>query len=174
MPCSTAAIRTVLCTPSAVMPALRTTFSCAAHARPATIDRGDCQRIQLEVGLVDAGIADDIHPQLGRQLAVLGVLDEMHEAVVDVVHAHDRGRGARSGDVLGVERLPRERLDLADENGIAGGDCRRERNASDLSLVESRRALAGEHRRQIQAQILGVLGNQILDVRQIHVVHLQR
>ena len=68
------------------------------------VDRGDSHRPQLEVGLLHAGVGDDVHPQAHADLGVI-VAEELLGAVRHVVHRHDRG-GAEGG----VERLFRQVL----------------------------------------------------------------
>ena len=51
------------------------------HAGAAAVDRRDGQGDQLEIGLVDPGVADDVHPQSGRHPAVLGILHQVQEGV---------------------------------------------------------------------------------------------
>jgi hypothetical protein len=70
------------------------------HAHAAAIDGRDGERPQLEIHLVDAGLGHDVHAQLGRHGWVVAA-DQVGEAVIDVVHAHDRGRGLGGGQRLG-------------------------------------------------------------------------
>ncbi len=62
-----------------------------AHA--AAVDRRNRQAEQLEIGLVDARRADDVHAQLGRHRLVVGARGHVGEAIIDVVHRHHRGGG---------------------------------------------------------------------------------
>src|SRR5215475_5376251 len=73
------------------------------NARPAAVDGRDRERQQLKILFVDARVADDVHSQPRRHLRVLGVLYEVQEPVVDVVHTHYRGRRTGTIDVGGVK-----------------------------------------------------------------------
>lgn len=55
------------------------------------VDCGHREAPQLKVGFLDAGAADDVHPQTHAHLSVI-VAEEAFSAVGHVVHAHDRGR----------------------------------------------------------------------------------
>src|SRR5690606_1111616 len=52
-----------------------------AHA--AAVDGGDREGPELEVDLVDARVADDVHPQAGAQVAILVVRQQVTGAVED-------------------------------------------------------------------------------------------
>src|SRR5665213_386486 len=79
----------------ALQPAFGEVMLMRLHAHAAAIDRRDGERPQLEIDAVHAGIGDRLHAQPRRQAAILLVADEMGEAVVDVVHPHQRRRRAR-------------------------------------------------------------------------------
>jgi hypothetical protein len=71
--------------------------------------------------------------------------NQVQEAVVDVVHAHDRRGGARGLGLHRFELLRCGGLDHADELGVAGGDRGGECGHPQLRLREARRALRRQH-----------------------------
>src|SRR5690606_35260832 len=49
------------------------------HAARTAVDRGNRERVELEVGLVDSRVADHLHAQPGGHARVLLLADQMHE-----------------------------------------------------------------------------------------------
>src|SRR5690606_21829278 len=95
----------------------------AVHAGAAAVDRGGDERVKLEVLCRHARATDDVHAQPGRHRPELGIADEVGEAVIDVVHAHDRCGRPRGFDRRVIRTLClRFGDDRVDEVGVPGRD----------------------------------------------------
>ncbi len=94
-------------------------FFVCSDAHAATVDRRNRQRPQLEVFLRSAGHADHVHAQLGGQAHILVVFREVQEAVVDVVHAHDRGRRLGGGEIRRRQLVAEFGVDRCDDFRVA-------------------------------------------------------
>src|SRR5690625_5001031 len=122
-----------------------------AHAT--AVDRGNRQGPELEVELVSTGVADDVHAEPRRQLAVFLVREQVHRAVVDVVHRHDRG-GRLGGILLIVRQLSGSVLgDRLDHLSVAGRQSGSKRGAPNLRFGQRRRL---EDVREIELDVLGI------------------
>jgi hypothetical protein len=109
---------------------------CTRIIRPRPpVDRGHRERPQLEIGLVDAGAADDLHAQTGPQV-VVAAAEEGLAPVEHIVHADDR-RGAECG-VVGLRRQRIGGLlgDFAQRGRRPGCGRRREQGAPQLLFVQ--------------------------------------
>ena len=101
---TTAPMRMEACTTVLGDAALAQLLLVAVQAHAAAVDRRHRHGPELEVVLVDAGVGDDVHAQLGGKRRVLAVLHQVERAVVDVVHAHDGGGRLGGGQRLGRQR----------------------------------------------------------------------
>ncbi len=121
-----------------------------AHA--AAIDGRHGQRPQFKINLVNAGIADDIHAQPGWHGAVILVGCQMHEAIIDIVHAHDRCGCLCSLNDGGVNLPGSFGNKCLAHIGIARSDAAGDKQA--IFLLR-RQCLVACHGRKIETDILG-------------------
>src|SRR5690606_31925071 len=143
-------------------------FLVRVHAHAATVDRRHRERGEFEVDLLDARPGHDVHAQAGAHRRVFLVAHEVGEAIIDVVHRHDRGRGARAVDLVGAEYLGRTFPDRVDEWRVARGDRARERDDRDLLRAEARRTGFAQHGFEVEAQVLRIVGNLCGDLFDAH------
>ena len=137
-------------------------------AETATVHRRHRDRVELEVELVDARVGDDVHAQPRRQGLVLGIADQVQEAVVHIVHPHDRRGRLGAVHTRIVELGAGGRLDGTGESGLPDGDGASERRAPELPGREPRRALRGQHRTEVQLQVPRVVRQMIADLLEGH------
>ena len=104
---------------SLATPAFNSNILMRLDAAAATVDRGNRERPQLEIELLDTGIGDDVHAQPRRHRLEVRMLRQVGEAVIDVVHRHDRGSRPRGGLRLIGQMLRCRRIGGADDVG----DC---------------------------------------------------
>src|SRR6056297_452132 len=140
----------------------------AVDAHAAAVDGRYRKAEQFEIGLVDAGAADDGHAQSGRQFAVFIAARQVDEAVLDVIHAHDGRGGLGRLEVVGVQHLARLRLDHADKRLVAAGDGRGQCGAPDLRRVQMLVLVGVEHVAEIDLEILGIVGQMLLEIVDVH------
>src|SRR6185437_10738129 len=122
----------------------------------------------IEIDLVAAGIGHCVHAQAGAQGSVLVVFDEVQEAVIDVGHAHQRGGGARAIEFLLLGMLRGELRDRFGQRRVARCNRGRQRDQRDLLLRKSRRAALAQRRFEVEAKILGIVGQAGLDAVKTH------
>ena len=139
-------------------PGLAQDFFMAVDADAAAIDRRHRQAPELEVHLVHARLADHVHAQPRRRGLVVRRRRQMGEAVIDVVHRHDGGRG-----LGGVKRLGRKLRRKACHHRFGGRRIARGQRAGDEGAGA---LLLGEHRlgrqgREVQLQVLGIVGQRV-------------
>src|SRR4051812_48412340 len=89
-----------------------------------------------------------------RALAIILGRGQMDEAVVDVVHAHDRRGSLGGGQGRGVEPLRGFDLDRPDHRGVARRDRRCQGGAPGLPRRQGR---AVEDARQVELEVLGIV-----------------
>ncbi|MCU0675990.1 MAG: hypothetical protein MUE69_24755 [Myxococcota bacterium] len=141
----------------------------SAHAGFAAVDGADREAEELEGDLVARGLGDAVHAQARGELVVgfdLAAFDEVSEAVVDVVHAHERGGGLRvvGGGLAdlagGVGHHGVGEHVLTDRVGA------RERDAPAHVLVELG---VREHGLEVELEVLGGLGELLAE--RVDVLH---
>src|SRR6185437_3708083 len=139
-----------------------------SHATAAAVDGGHGHRGEIEIDLVAAGIGHRVHPQAGAQPAVLVVLDEMQEAVIDVGHAHQCGSGARAIEFLLVGMLRGELRYRSGQRRVARCHRSRQGDNRDLFLAQPRRPTFAQYRLGVEAKVLGIVGQARLDAVHTH------
>src|SRR5258708_2637816 len=125
-----------------------------ADAHLAAVDGAYGEAEELEIGFVRGRFGDALHPQARRLLVVRRLADHVAEAVVDIVHGHERCGGERivddgvAGFVAGISEHGVEQLT------VASGGRRSDRHPPPLR----RRERAGlQHALQIELGIARVL-----------------
>ena len=112
-----------------------------ADAQPAAIDRRHRERQQLELGRSMPGLASTFMRSRAGMRWYSGILDQVQEAVVDVVHPHDGGGRARRLQMGGIQRARRPPPRRRARARRCGRRWRWQRHGPDLRLGQARGAL---------------------------------